>query len=734
MRRLAAIAGLWLAGAVSGHAAPPADCWAHAKHGHHAEARVCFEALTRSGEAYLRAEGFWGLEQWDQANREFRLATEPAKSSPLYKVRWGLLLHERFNDREAGDLFREALALDPGNAGAYFGLATVSAEGFDGKAKEYLVKTVELDPELAAAHELLADLALANDDPETARSEADKAIALEHDALDALGTHAAIELLADRSPDAWFVKIKAINAAYGGGYAHVARQLELHYRFEDAVRYYRKAIDASPRLWSAHSSLGIALMRLGREDEPFEELELAYNNGYRNAATVNSLRLLDSYKHFATFRDDRTILKLDKSEAALLRPYLQAELHTILRTYGEKYHFELPAPVQVEVYPNHEDFAVRTTGMPGLGALGVTFGEVVAMDSPSARKPGDFNWGATLWHEMSHVFILTATNHRVPRWFTEGLAVHEEGARSPEWSNRVTPEVLVAIRDKKLLPVTKLDRGFVYPEYPTEVLVSYFEAGSICDFVATHWGEEKLLAMVDSFRKLESTREVVEGNFGVLAEEFDAQYLAWITEKYGREAEHFNAWRERLKALNRAGEQKHYDLVLDEGPVALAMYPEYVDEGNVYQLLADAGKARGDAQAEAAILTAYEHQGGQMPEVLKRLAELEEARGKPAEAAATLARLNYIYPVKDEKLHHWLGDLWYAGKNYQGAIGEYTAAVASNPVDKAAAEYNLAQAYFAAGQRAKAQESVLAALETAPGYRPAQKLLLELQRSPAKSN
>ena len=37
---------------------------------------------------------------------------------------------------------------------------------------------------------------------------------------------------------------------------------------------------------------------------------------------------------------------------------------------------KLPGPVQVEVYPDHEDFAVRTMGMPGLGALGVTFGEV----------------------------------------------------------------------------------------------------------------------------------------------------------------------------------------------------------------------------------------------------------------------------------------------------------------------------------------------------------------------
>ncbi len=135
---------------------------------------------------------------------------------------------------------------------------------------------------------------------------------------------------------------------------------------------------------------------------------------------------------------------------------------------------KLTGPVQVEVYPDHEDFAVRTMGMPGLGALGVTFGQVVAMDSPSARKPGDFNWGSTLWHEMSHVYILTATNHRVPRWFTEGLAVHEETQVSPEWGDRVSPEILVAIRDKKLLPVAKLDRGFIFPEYPAQVVVSYF--------------------------------------------------------------------------------------------------------------------------------------------------------------------------------------------------------------------------------------------------------------------
>jgi tetratricopeptide (TPR) repeat protein len=735
MRRLLALAPVFLFVSVASvQAALPADCWDLRKHGHPVEAQTCFESLTRGGDTYFRAEGFWGLEAWGQANEQFRLATQPASSKALYKVRWGLLLHERFNDTDAAGLFREALAKDPSNAGAYLGLAVVSADGFDGRAVEYLTKAIQLDPKLATAHELMADLALANDDLDTATTEADKAIVLEDDALDAMAIHAAIELIADRSPDAWFTKIRAVNPGYGEAYARVARQLELHYRYEDAVAYYRKAIEADPRLWAAHSGLGIDLMRLGKEAEPFKELELSYNNGYRGAATVNSLRLLDSYKNFETFRDNATILKLNKTEAALLLPYMQAELHTILATYEKKYRMKLPGPVQVEVYPNHEDFAVRTMGMPGLGALGVTFGEVVAMDSPSARKPGDFNWGSTLWHELSHVFILAATNHRVPRWFTEGLAVHEEGERLREWKNRVTPEVLLAIRDKKLLSVAALDRGFVSPEYPSQVIVSYFQAGSICDFVKEKWGGEKLLDMAHSYAKLQTTPQVIHQNLGIAPDDFDKQYFAWIGQKYGTEAAHFDEWRQKLKALFAAAQQNQYDVVLGQGPAILAMYPEYVDEANVYVLMADADRAKGDSKSEAVILTAYEHEGGQMPEVLKRLAALEEAAGKPAEAAATLERVNYIYPVKDEDLHRRLGDLLFAEKKYDGAIREYNARVASNPVDKAGAEFNLAQAYFAAGQKDKAQDSVLAALETAPGYRPAQKLLLELQRPPGKSN
>ena len=45
-----------------------------------------------------------------------------------------------------------------------------------------------------------------------------------------------------------------------------------------------------------------------------------------------------------------------------------------------------------------------TSGLPGMiGALGACFGRVVTMDSPQARPPGEFQWEATLWHELAHV-------------------------------------------------------------------------------------------------------------------------------------------------------------------------------------------------------------------------------------------------------------------------------------------------------------------------------------------
>ena len=143
MRRICFLPALLLMGQLAARASVAGECWTERKHGHEARAEACFTALTRSSDAYLRAEGFWGLEQWSRANEQFRLATQPADSQAFYKVRWGLLLHERFNNADAAGLFREALQKDPSNAEAYIGLARVSADSFDGQATAYLRKAVD---------------------------------------------------------------------------------------------------------------------------------------------------------------------------------------------------------------------------------------------------------------------------------------------------------------------------------------------------------------------------------------------------------------------------------------------------------------------------------------------------------------------------------------------------------------------------------------------------------------
>jgi tetratricopeptide (TPR) repeat protein len=708
---------------------PPTEvrqCLQQRLHGQEAAAQKCFAALAGAGSPYLRAEGAWGLADYDTANGEFRAAVAAAGGNALYRTRWGELLHERFNNADAVGLFNEALERDPKDAQAMLGLARVSADGFDNQAVSWAQKALAADPKLAAAHALLADLAMQDNRPELAGKEADAALMLDAQSLDAMAIHAVIELLADRPAEEWWARIHSINPVYGPGYALAAEHLILNRRYQDGVALYRKALELSPKLWSARSELGINLMRLGQDEEAREQLTQCYQNGYRNDATVNSLRLLDTLKDFATFKDATTILKLSGKESAVLYPYFHDVLTAAIDAYQTKYRMTLDGPVQVEVYPDHEDFAVRTLGMPGLGALGVTFGQVVAMDSPSGRKPGEFHWASTLRHEMSHVFILKATRHRVPRWFTEGLAVHEETEASPEWGDSITPDIIVALRDHKLLPVADLDRGFIHPEYESQVLVSYFEAGRICDYIQAHGGQQKLLDLVQQFAIPRSTPDAIRSVLGMEPAAFDAQFQGWLYQDTAALVAGFDAWHKQLEALVGESRARNFEAVMAHADAVITLYPDYVYDGNAYQLLAAAALAQGKTPVVISALQRYVEHRGRDPAALEQLAKLQQDAGDKAAAIATLQKINLIDPVFDTDSHRHLGDLLMDSKDFPGARREFGAVLALHPLDKAQANYDLARACHAAGDAQCAMDAVLAALEIAPDFRPAQKLLLEL--------
>ena len=564
------------------------DCRDLRKHGHRTESRQCFVELAGSPDPYMRAEALWALARFQDANEEFRAAVKRDPKNAGYRVQWGRMYLDHFQKGDAAALFQEALEIKKDYAPAMLGLALVASDGFESKAVEFAGRALKADPKLVEAQELLAQLALEDNNPEKAVREADKAMELSPEALDAMAVRAAIDWLNDKPTTPWIDRILKINPVYGEAYALAGHFFVINRRYEEGIRFYRKAIELDPELWSARAELGVNLMRLGEEAEARTQLESCYENDYKSDAVVNTLRLMDKYKRFVTFKTPSTIVRLDQKEADLLRIYIEPELQRAIAVYDKKYGFKLDRPVQLEVYPNHEDFAVRTLGMPGLGALGVTFGYAVAMDSPSGRRPGTFHWASTLWHELSHVYVLSATKHRVPRWFTEGFAVHEETAVSPEWGDRLDPDAIRAIKEKKLLPVAELDRGFIRPSYPAQVTVSYFQAGKICDYINGKWGYAKLLDMMHAFGRRETTPQVIEEHLGMKPEAFDKEFLAWLEAQTKRTVDGFDDWKKRLKLIAEAAKAGRHDDVIREGLAIRDIYPDYVEAGSVYEYLADA--------------------------------------------------------------------------------------------------------------------------------------------------
>jgi tetratricopeptide (TPR) repeat protein len=688
-------------------------------------ARACYQRLTRALDPAVQAEGFWGMGDYRSANDAFRAALKLRDKDPAPRVRWGRMYLDHWQASEAQDLFQEAIKIKEDYAPALLGMALVSGEQFEGQAISFAEKALKADPKAYEAYEVIARVHLEDGNPPKAAEAAHKALEIYPEALDAMAVLGTMDLLDDKGTSPWMTKVLEINPHYGNAYAIAGHFFIINRRYEEGIAQYRKALELDPALNSARSEMGVNMMRLGQEDEARKQLEQAYNAGYQNPETVNSLRLLDSYKNYDTFRTPTTILRLNKKESALLDPYFQEEFDRALATYEKKYHYKLTRPVQIEAYPNHDDFAVRTLGMPGLGALGVTFGYVVAMDSPSARPPGQWHWASTMWHELSHVYALEMTNHRVPRWFTEGLAVYEETAASPDWGDRLDPGAINAIKGKKLLPVADLDRGFMHPTYGEQVTVSYFQGGKICSYIAEEWGYDKLIAMLHDFGDKLSTPEVIEKELHMKPEEFDKKFMAWLEPQTQKTVDNFDEWRKRVRVLSGLIKDKKWDDAIKEGEAIRDMYTEYVEKGSVYEFLSQAWLAKGDKLKAMAELERYSKVGGRDPETLKQLSELLLEQGRKKDAAAVLERLNLIY-LADEDAHSRLGAISLDLGNAKVAAREFQAVLNLKPTDPAAAHLGLAVAYKMENRIDDAREEVISSLEAAPGFKPAQKLLLEL--------
>lgn len=714
------------------------------------EATTCYRGLLGSPLPAIRAEAVWVLGDLQDANTAFQDAYNAEPDNAMVRVRWGELYMQTYQYQEAYNLFAEALAIDPQNAWASIGAARSLAQSGDTEAVDAHMAAVVENPLAPAGAQLRGTLmllrgALEQDQFDEARdilADAQELATANNLPQMELKAYAAALAFMTFQPYQSFVDAAlAENPAYGDAWAILGYSAMITRRYRECGEFYEKAVAVQPNHWEAHLELGQNYLRLNQVTPAVDHVRLSYEGDAFNPKTINILRLLDSFldnMEVLNFPDPpqgafpSLTLRLDKREIPILEKYARDLAERSIALYTERYRFTPKEPIIVEIYPNHEDFVVRSIGMPGVGLLGVTFGYLFAMDSPSAHPAGEsYHWGTTLWHEMAHVFTVEGSDHLVPRWFSEGVSVFEEWRTGPIPGRKIPNNVLKAMSEGLFLPVAELDNGFMRPTYEDQVIVSYMQAGLVFDFIDREFGFSKIVDMLYLFNDHVSPTAAIEQTLGITSEEFDEQFKQFIDTEYGPMLSQMEAWQENHRASFEALEGENWGGAIAAASRAITIYPDYVEADSPYIAMARAYARLDDHDNEFRTLETFWQKGGYAPRALMALAERYLERDMKAEALEVLTDVAWADPFMEE-LHVELGDLHLELGQPQLALDEYQILLALDPLNKADANLKIATAYKALNNAEMTMQYLMTALDIAPQYRPAQALLLELSRTPAE--
>ena len=705
---------------------------------------------------------YLGLESpplFKDALKAFDQALEAAPDDFEPRLRVGNLFLEKYASRDAQAEFDAILKVNPSHPLALLGVAR--RRQFDGEpgADSLVRRALEVNPNLVPARVFLASLLLDAESHERAMAETRRALEVDSTSLEALSMVAAIARL--RGDDRGFEDAKrralARNPRYADLFNTVADLSARNRLYDQAADFARQGVHTDPKSWRAHGLLGMNQLRIGEIDSGRVSLERAFAGDPYDVWVKNTLDLMDTFGEYTITATPRFQLFIGKKESDLLAPYLGELLEQAYDRFATTYGFRPATPIRAEVYRSHADFSVRTVGLAGLGALGVSFGKVLALDSPGAREIGQFNWGSTVWHELAHTFTLGMTNHRVPRWLSEGISVFEERRARPGWGADATISFLAAYNQGRLVPVSRMNDGFMRPAYAEQVIHSYYQASLVCELIERDYGPRALTQMLEGYRDGLETEQIFQRVLKTDLAGFDRKFDAYMKERFGKVASTIRVSSRGDAAVlapggrggigelpvgtpdgnDFIGQLTMGRMLFEKGDLdgaaaylerAKALFPEYAGNDSPRWFLARIHKDRGQLPKAADELRVLTSANENHYQAHMDLADILQTLGDDAGAATMLERSMYIYPY-DAAAHTRLATLFARTGNRAGAVRERRAVVALAPVDRAEALYQLALAHHEAGNASAARSEVLRALEEAPNFEKAQTLLLTIRGS-----
>lgn len=151
---------------------------------------------------------------------------------------------------------------------------------------------------------------------------------------------------------------------------------------------------------------------------------------------------------------------------------------------------------------------------------------LLTMSAPQTWEPPDLE--VVLVHELSHVALYRAVlGNRVPRWFNEGVAIHQSEVRLlPRMES-----LLRAAAQRSMLRLSELDKRF--PDRPHEVNVAYAQSADVVGFLRRSNNDERRFhRLIQSLRDGETFDTALAASYGWTRVGLERQWRESLRTRY----------------------------------------------------------------------------------------------------------------------------------------------------------------------------------------------------------
>ncbi len=650
----------------------------------------------------------------------------------------------------AADHFRKAIKLDDEDPRSHLGLAKAFLPSDEKIASQSLNRVLEIDSNHIGAHLIQIEQHIAAESYPEAEKAIEKVLAVNPHHPDAWAYRSVLSHLASDHDEEGRCRGEALKHWKSNPRVDhlIGLQLSRKYRFTESVAYQRRALTMDNGYTPAKIQLAHDLLRLGQELEGWKLAEEVFDADQYNVVANNLVALRDNLGKFATLEEDGFVVRMSQNEAAIYGQQVLDLLVDAEQKLASKYHVKIQKPVFVEIFPRQQDFAIRTFSMPGgAGFLGVCFGRVITMNSPAAQGATLTNWKSVLWHEFCHVVTLQKTKNKMPRWLSEGISVYEEQLADPSWGDRMSPSYREMILGDDLTPVSKLSSAFLKAKTAKHLQFAYFESSLVVRFIVENFGEESLVGVLDALGKGIPINDAISRHVGaidLLDKKFE-QYVTTAAKDFGKNFD----WEQPEKPITKSESWKAW-LTENENSFhgLLGLATSQIKESQPEEALktiesfeALLNKDTRDPNVEMLKVATWR----QLEDIEKETLALESVLTLEASDIDACLRLLQIYSDADDtknvkrmarllqainpllkSSHRTLALVAEKENDDQLAIESLSALATMDPLDRADTYYRLASAHFRQQDSVAAKRNVLLALEAAPRFRDAHKLLLKI--------